>query len=152
MSKVLRGREHVESVLERDVAAALREQVSISVALCSVDHTGRRHRLRDFGAALSTACLRSTDTVARYRREEFAVLLPGASEDGACVVLERVHTLLAAAEIPGFASGIATFTPGGKASAKGLLQLAGHALRSARRAGGNGVALPAPEVELAEAA
>lgn len=94
------------------------------------------------------AAVRDQDLVARIGGEEFAVLLPGMSEEAASVVAERVRRSIAESCVPGaeqirlsVSIGLATARPDDTIGS--LLARADDAMYSAKRAGGDRVHLAA---------
>ena len=87
--------------LDRQVAAALRYQIPLSLLLIDIDdfkaindsrgHANGDRVLRGFGALLNTS-LRRADRGFRVGGDEFAVLLPHTDLDGARVVARRLLT------------------------------------------------------------
>jgi diguanylate cyclase (GGDEF)-like protein len=102
-------------------------------------------------AKTASANLRPSDLVGRLGGEEFAVLLPAASQEGAWLVAERLRSAFAAAgasvsglSIQATASvGLSILDPGQDMST--LLDLADQALYRAKAGGRNRVAGPQPQ-------
>jgi diguanylate cyclase (GGDEF)-like protein/PAS domain S-box-containing protein len=106
--------------------------------------------LRDLAAAL-TAGFREVDVVARVGGEEFAVLLPSTSVEGALVVANRLLASIAARSVEFDGSAIRYTVSGGVASMDDsvagldtLMKRADEALYAAKRAGRNRIALWQP--------
>jgi diguanylate cyclase (GGDEF)-like protein/PAS domain S-box-containing protein len=85
---------------QREIARALREAAPLSLLVFDLDHFKRVND--EFGhqtgdavlkrvSASIAAILRATDPLCRLGGEEFAVLVPGADEDIACRVAERIR-------------------------------------------------------------
>ncbi len=88
------------------------------------------------------AAVRDQDLVARIGGEEFAVLLPGMSEEAAAVVAERVRRSIAETQVPGaeqvglsVSIGLTAARPDD--SVESLLARADDAMYSAKHAGGD---------------
>jgi diguanylate cyclase (GGDEF)-like protein len=93
--------------------------------------------------------LRESDVAARWGGEEFLLLLPGADEEGAAQLADRVRTVLAAREIDGAPDlrvtasfGVAAYE--GQANTEQLVDAADAALYRAKRAGKNRVERAVP--------
>ena len=143
-------------------AARLMQTSNRPVALLMIDldhfksindqfgHTVGDDVLRIF-AKTASANLRPSDLVGRLGGEEFAVLLPAASQESAWLVAERLRSAFAAAaasvsglSIQATASvGLSILDPGQDMST--LLDLADQALYRAKAGGRNRVAGPQPQ-------
>ena len=95
--------------------------------------------LRKVGAALR-ASMRSADLAARYGGDEFALILPDASEEQAGPVLDRMRTAIRSMEVPGgkltACVGVAQWTEGEVMA--DLLARVDEALRDAKNSPGAG--------------
>ncbi|MBB3764496.1 diguanylate cyclase domain-containing protein [Sphingomicrobium lutaoense] len=141
---------------DRAMDRALREEdSSLSLLLIDVDyfklfndhygHSAGDTCLREVAETLSTHLSRSTDMVARFGGEEFAVLLPGASLSAATRVARLLRAAIESRAIPHDANpnspvvtasiGIATAQPGQDASA--LIEAADRQLYRAKEEGRN---------------
>jgi diguanylate cyclase (GGDEF)-like protein len=127
------------------------------VALCDVDHFKAYNDhyghlagddcLKQIAAALARACKRPTDVAARFGGEEFALLLPETTGEGALAVVERVRQELAALGIAHAGSltsscvtlsaGIASFSPERDITSRDLTVRADAALYRAKQLGRN---------------
>lgn len=92
------------------------------------------------------ACLRSTDHLGRYGGEEFAILLPETSLQGACVIAERLRQTIAQAEVHSHNANVSYTVSLGiaalhkqTASSQQWLRQADEALYAAKHAGRNQV-------------
>ena len=98
------NKRYLMEFLEREVSRAVRHQRPLAVLLLDVDEfksindelghlIGSRAVCR-LAETLRASC-RATDTAARYGGDEFVVILPDTDEEGARVVIQRVHDRLA---------------------------------------------------------
>jgi diguanylate cyclase (GGDEF)-like protein/PAS domain S-box-containing protein len=113
-------------------------------------HPGGDAVLRQLGLLL-TATFRQVDVVARIGGEEFAVLLPSSSLEGAAAVAERLRRLVAAQEVSFDGARIALTVSAGVATSDGqqldldtLMQRADQALYAAKAGGRNRIACWTP--------
>ena len=96
--------------LDADLDAVSRRDDPVAFSMIDVDHfkhfndtnghAAGDEALRRVGAIVR-ANVRQDDVVYRYGGEEFSILLPGATEDEALAVAERVRAAIETAEIPG---------------------------------------------------
>ncbi len=107
--------------------------------------------LRRIGRLLQETLRQKADVVARFGGEEFVVLLPGTSLEGALLVAERMRKLIELAGLPGMETnlpnqnlsaatvscGVAVGSPMQYESSQQMLELADKALYQAKRAGRN---------------
>jgi len=153
----LANRRVLERVLEREWARARREQRPLSLVMCDIDRFRPYNEL--YGHHAGDLCLikvgevvgaharRAGDLVARFGGEEFALLLPGASEVAAVDIAESIRgdvydlTLLHGASdverIVTASCGAATIVPGPDQVPQTLVEAAANALLRAKRAGRN---------------
>lgn len=137
------------------------EENSLCLCLLDVDHFKRindtfGHQVGD--AALQQVAnelvklLRKGDFVGRYGGEEFLLILPESTRDGAAIAAERVRQAIAEARLPALGTGehltvsvgVAVHNPGD--SAEGTLARADAALYGAKHAGRNKVVV-APDAQ-----
>lgn len=150
------NRRHFDNQLASEYARALRYGSELSVVVVDVDHFKRVND--EFGHAAGdevlkglTACtrnlMRNSDVLARVGGEEFALILPATSADGARLLAERIRITFQAMSTPiderrtirATASlGVADLAPDVH-SAKQLLDRADRALYVAKREGRNRV-------------
>jgi diguanylate cyclase (GGDEF)-like protein len=140
-----------------EVSRADRYQRSLAVIVADLDEFKRvndthGHAAGDAAlqiAALSLAqCLRTTDLAARFGGEEFIVLMPETSVEGAAQVAERFRELLQRTEIRhndvGFpitvSIGVAAWLPG-ESGIEAAIERADMALYRVKRGGRNAVAV-----------
>lgn len=115
--------------VERTVAAGAQN----AIALLDLDHFKRLndchgHEAGDFAlrhfAQVAQSCLRTTDMLARWGGEEFAVLLPGADSEQAAAIVQRILDALAATQLAHNRSQIALSVSAGIAPLGADLDLA----------------------------
>ncbi len=132
---------------------------ALSVLMLDVDHFKQFNDtyghpqgdacLRSVAAVLADAAVRTGDLVSRYGGEEFVLVLPGTTQEGALVVAERIRGAVAKLNIPNKASGhdgvltvsigVATGDPA-TLSQQELIARADTALYQAKHGGRNQVA------------
>lgn len=143
-----------------------REQTSLAVVLCDVDHFKAYNDayghvlgdqcLRAIAGVLDTVIRRPADMAARYGGEEFALILPNTDREGAMHILNRISRTLKARAIPhkhsptspyvSFSFGLAVTVPSDVIQPDELLRAADAALYQAKAAGRDrAVVAPAPE-------
>ena len=94
--------------MSRELSRARRYQQALSVAILDIDHFKRVNDA--FGhpagdqvlvrtANLLSSCVRESDTVARWGGEEFAVIAPATSEEGAASLAEKLRSIMAATHL-----------------------------------------------------
>jgi diguanylate cyclase (GGDEF)-like protein len=156
----LANRRAATDALHAEAARAARLQTPLAVVLADLDgfkdvndeygHAVGDEVLRVFADVLRQT-VRESDVAGRWGGEEFLLLLPGADEEGAVQLAERVRVGFADRSIPGAPSlrvsasfGVAEYA--GEANSEALLAAADGALYRAKRAGRDRVerALPAP--------
>ena len=103
----LANRRNFDEVIEREWRRATRERASISLIMCDVDHFKRYNDtlghqagdnlLKVVSEAMQHSILRGADLAARYGGDEFAILLPKASIDGATRIAKNIQNYLAEA-------------------------------------------------------
>lgn len=142
-------------VLNREAARAKRYRTTLSLLMIDVDsfkaindtygHLVGDKLLVQIGRVLN-ACVRTTDLVFRCGGDEFGVVLPGTSAEGALHVAEKILTLSRSGEILehlGYAGttsvsiGIAEYRHG--SPSENLVADADHALYDSKRSGKNTV-------------
>lgn len=158
------NRRRWDEAVELEWRRARRSGRALSVGVVDVDHfkTYNDHYghalgdvcLRTVANALTGACLRPADLVARFGGEEFALLLPETGAEGAEHIARRVLSVIDDLEIPHAASptarvltvsmGVATYTPAGappraasslESASAVVAEAADRALYSAKRTG-----------------
>jgi diguanylate cyclase (GGDEF)-like protein/PAS domain S-box-containing protein len=118
-------------------------------------HPGGDAVLRQIGLLL-TATFRQVDVVARVGGEEFAVLLPSSTLDGAAAVAERLRQLVAAQTVSFDGAAITLTVSAGVAASDGgevdldtLMKRADQALYAAKAGGRNRIECWRPELSRA---
>jgi diguanylate cyclase (GGDEF)-like protein len=136
-----------------------RELTSMAIALLDTDYFSRYNDLYGQPAGdrallaiaetIGTAGLRSSDFVARYDSDVFAIVLPGATEGGALALCDRIRIAIAERGIEHSVSpfgvltasiGVAAARPNARRVPAALLYEADSALHRAKQAGRNRVA------------
>jgi diguanylate cyclase (GGDEF)-like protein len=94
-----------DETLEREIVAARRTRLPVSLLMIDVDHFKQindfhGHQVGDdylvrIAGALKTALPRATDVVARYGGEEFSAILPATDKAGAMNAAARIHQCIA---------------------------------------------------------
>lgn len=145
------NRRHFATCLERELAQSRQNKVPCSLLVVDLDgfksindrfgHDEGDRVLRRVANQLRGE-VRDTDTVARFGGDEFVAVLPGAPQDVAIQVAERILKRMKRVRktdtaVPILASiGVATVEPGGGIrDAKTLFRIADQALLDAKRAG-----------------
>jgi diguanylate cyclase (GGDEF)-like protein len=157
------NRARLDTYMEQEFRAAVRDGFPLSVLFCDVDHFKKvndtyGHPIGDKVlvrvAEILGDRLRQRDLVARYGGEEFIMLLPNTPAPGAKVVAERIREKIAATKLDldgGGTTGItisigtATLTrPNDFESPATLIYAADQALYEAKRSGRNCVVSARP--------
>jgi diguanylate cyclase (GGDEF)-like protein len=145
----LANRRAASDALHAEAARATRLETPLSVVLADLDgfkdvndvygHAVGDEVLRVFAEVLRET-LRESDVAGRWGGEEFLLLLPGADEEGAAQLADRVRRALAARSIPGVPDlrvtasfGVAEYA--GETNTEQLVAAADSALYRAKRAG-----------------
>ncbi|MBN2051226.1 MAG: diguanylate cyclase [Spirochaetales bacterium] len=94
------NRRHIDLVLHSEIERAERYHTAFSVLLCDVDHFKKINDdlghnegdqvLQEIARALKKNC-RSTDIISRWGGEEFLILSPGVSLEGAVILAEKLR-------------------------------------------------------------
>jgi diguanylate cyclase (GGDEF)-like protein len=95
------NRRAIMDQLHQEIERALRYELSLAILLIDIDYFKRVNDtdghaigdrvLRSVARTLKSE-LRETDTVGRYGGEEFLVVMPHQTREGACIVAERLRT------------------------------------------------------------
>jgi len=145
----LANRRAASDALHGEAARAERLETPLSVVLADLDEFKEVNDLHGHAvgdevlrvvAEVLRATLRESDVAGRWGGEEFLLLLPGADEEGAAQLAERVRVALAARSIPSVPGirvtasfGVAEYA--GETNPEQLLEAADGALYRAKRAG-----------------
>lgn len=153
----LNNRRRFDEYLMSEWRRSLREQVPLAVLMTDVDEFKRYNdtyghlegddALKRIASALRSCCARPADLPARFGGEEFAVVLPGTTIEGAMHLAENIHQAVRALAIEHRTSsvepyvtlsiGVAACVPCAETSPLLLLNSADEALYAAKRAGRN---------------
>ena len=153
------NRAHQEEVLSTEWARACRKKGPLSVLMVDIDHFKRINDsyghpcgdvvLKAVAALIKNFAKRKADVVCRYGGEEFMVILPDTSSEGALAVAEGIRQALAELEIPvadgllrvTVSVGLASAIPGSPAKDElaALVAAADAALYRAKQEGRNQV-------------
>lgn len=148
------NRRYFDYYLEKEWRRLTRQQQSLALILCDVDHFKQfndtyGHQAGDFClqqvAQVLTQTVRcSADLVARYGGEEFAVVLSNTDIHEAIHIAQRISTTLREMQLPHHTSekqqitismGLATIIPNSKNTPQSLVAAADRALYSAKSNG-----------------
>lgn len=152
--------------LEREWRRARRDGLPVSLIFLDIDHFrafnrefGRRSGddvLRQVGRAMAAVVGRPGDLVARYHRDEFALVLAATDGPGAVALAERLRQTVEGMRVKAASDAPAEFVTVSVAAATAvpqresaweeldLIKAARYALREARSAGGNRVIRASP--------
>jgi diguanylate cyclase (GGDEF)-like protein len=136
-----------------------RELTSMAIALLDADYFSRFNdlygqpagdrTLQAIAETIAAAGLRSSDFVARYDGDVFAIVLPGTNEEGALALCDRIRSMIAERGMEHSVSpfgvvtasiGVASMRPNSRRVPAALLYEADAALHRAKQAGRNRVA------------
>lgn len=151
------NRRAFEMQLERDLHQATRLRQSLSLIMLDFDnfkHVNDQagHEAGDLALRMLAdnvrAELRAVDCAARFGGDEFVIVLPQASTEGALLVAERLRKSIEQMDVPGFGRvtcsfGVATF-PDHASSRDTLIGAADRALYTSKDAGRNRVSVTEP--------
>ena len=140
----LYNRRFLATWLNQEIERAKRYQLDLGCLLMDLDNfkmlneeKGERAGdkvLREFSGLIQVH-VRGSDLVGRFENDEFLVLLPGTSKEGARVVGHRIRGLAAKQDLPSFCTGIVSYDAREMADSECLLQKASEALAKARSVG-----------------
>jgi diguanylate cyclase (GGDEF)-like protein/PAS domain S-box-containing protein len=149
------NRRSFDRCLEAEWDRAVRTRQPLSLILIDIDffknmndsagHSAADDALRAVSACLSQVAQRSADLAARYGGDEFVLILPDTSADGALMIASRVQELVEKLGVsnPGssidsamtVSQGLATASPDSKGTWRSLLLAADRALYRAKQTG-----------------
>jgi len=158
----LANRQRFEEYSTQEWQRMMREQTPLSLILCKLDQfppegLTRGDDLKKIAAEIRRSAQRSSDLVARYQKDTFAILLPNTPLPGALHVAERIRSRVRSLQeaTPSLLSapitlslGIASYVPSRNSSPELLLRATEQALQAALDRGGNAVSvaeIPASE-------
>ena len=130
---------------------------SMAVVMLDIDHFKRFNDtyghdqgdrvLRDFAVAVHSCVRDKLDTVCRYGGEEFTVIARETSQEGGCILAERIRECVEAMRVDGLqvttSIGVAGLLETRAETPANLIESADAALYEAKRAGRNRVAAAA---------
>jgi two-component system, chemotaxis family, response regulator WspR len=147
--------------LEREWRRARRDGMPLSLIFTDIDHFRAYNRqygrkagddvLKEVGRVMTNVVGRPGDLVARYHRDEFALVLASTDSQGANNIAERLRQAIEELQVPSAADAPAPVVTCSVATATAvpqresaweeldLIKAARHALREARATGGNRV-------------
>jgi diguanylate cyclase len=148
------NRRAMEEIIGREIARARRTATALALAILDIDHfknvnDAHGHDVGDRAlvhlAQTAKSGLRETDVVCRYGGEEFVLVLPGSTVQGALFVVDRLRVMIEKTPmlVPSgklqirFSAGVAELCP--DENWEMLLKRADKALYAAKRAGRNRV-------------
>ena len=145
--------------LEREWRRARRDGLPLSLIFVDIDHFRAYNRqfgrksgddvLKQVGRALAGVVGRPGDLVARYHRDEFAIVLASTDAPGSFNISEQIRQAIHDLQLPAAKDATIAFVTASVATATAvpqresaweeldLIKAARHALREARNAGGN---------------
>ncbi|HSN40440.1 MAG TPA: diguanylate cyclase [Burkholderiales bacterium] len=146
------NRRYLREVMERELAGARRRGGSIAMMMIDIDHFKKINDTFGHGAgdlvlrkvgALLKECIRASDIACRFGGEEFALVLPEASLDGASQRAEEIRSAISALDLQYGETALGKITaslgvaffPGHADSPETLIRAADEALYEAKGAG-----------------
>lgn len=153
----LANRRRFDQALADNWAMAQRMRKPLALIMCDVDyfkayndHYGHQKGdeiLRQLAQIISQVVVRTSDLATRYGGEEFAILLPDTTEEGAVHLAQQLQQKLQQANILHeyshicrrltISMGVAAIVPGSEQGPRDLVRLADEALYAAKASGRN---------------
>ena len=153
------NRRHFDEYMGKEWSRCAREQISLSLILCDIDHFKDYNDhyghlkgdncLRKIASTLSEHARRGGDMAARYGGEEFAIILPNTNLDNAIILAQQVHQAVRDMALEHKASatdniitasfGVASIIPNRDILSSTLISLADKAMYKAKQGGRNRV-------------
>ncbi|WP_168206021.1 GGDEF domain-containing protein [Geobacter sp. FeAm09] len=148
----LANRRHIKEKVEQEYSRAQRHNRTFSIILADIDNFTRINDSYGYNAGddvlveisrVFMGCVRQEDVCARWGGEEFLILLPETSIEGALAVAQKIHESVAMTEFkaskPGIRTtisiGLSEYTPG--QALFECVNRADHALQQAKKSGKN---------------
>jgi len=148
----LANRRHIKEKVEQEYSRAQRHKRTFSIILADIDGFKKINDIYGYNAGddvlveisrVFRGCVRQEDVCARWGGEEFLILLPETTLEGALAVAQKIHESVAMTEFKAHKPGIRTtisiglseYKPG--QSAFECVTRADHALQQAKKTGKN---------------
>jgi diguanylate cyclase len=154
----LTNRRHIKEMVVQEYSRAQRHNRTFSIILADIDGFKMINDTYGYNAGddvlveisrVFTGCVRNEDVCARWGGEEFLILLPETTIEGALAVAQKIHESVAMTEFKANKPGIRTTISIGLSEYKTgqalyeCVNMADHALQQAKKAGKNRyIALP----------
>jgi diguanylate cyclase len=148
----LTNRRHIKEMVEQEYSRAQRHNRFFSIILADIDSFKKINDTYGYNAGddvlveisrVFKGCVRNEDVCARWGGEEFLILLPETTIEGALAVAQKIHESVAMTEFKAYKPGIRTTISIGLSEFKPgqalfeCVNRADHALQQAKKAGKN---------------
>ncbi|MGD0586493.1 MAG: GGDEF domain-containing protein [Oryzomonas sp.] len=148
----LTNRRHIKEMVEQEYSRAQRHNRTFSIILADIDSFKKINDTYGYNAGddvlvevsrVLKGCVRSEDVCARWGGEEFLILLPETTIEGALAVAQKIHESVAMTEFKAYKPGIRATISIGLSEFKPdqalfeCVSRADHALQEAKKAGKN---------------